>query len=564
VLPIWGNKMKSRLYILVAFVAALLLLYGAAIPSVGALQLGLLHAGERSFAGASSSVAGAILASPQLWLSPAVPAQLRRSAEEWGIPLAADRDVASLRLDLAASGEQGTTWVYALVAPFPTIPDGVTFSELMSSWRGSLAGPFAHEPLLMDESTLAAFTAQWGAPSPGAVQTVGAERLLDTAWNHRPSWAIVPFEALEPRWKVLSVDGQSPVQKDFRVRGAQLMPSPVDYPLIAYFKLRCSKPCAAGSMPVMPPTNRDPAKMTTVVMTGVTALVRATAFVMNTKGITYPGRDIRDWLAGADITHVSNEVPFATNCPAPDPKYSKLVFCSDPRYIELLKYIGTDVIELTGNHYADYGPEAMRLTLAIYGQNGMSHYGGGADLEDARKPVLLESNGNKIAFIGCNSPDIGRMPTATVNRPGAAPCDYDYMTSQIRSLRSLGYLVITSFQYYESYSPTPFDAQVHDFRLMAQAGSVIVQGSQAHNPESMEFDGGALIHYGLGNLFFDQMGDASNPTRQEFIDRHVFYDGRYISTELLSAELEDYARPRPMTPEERAAFLSKYFAASGW
>jgi poly-gamma-glutamate capsule biosynthesis protein CapA/YwtB (metallophosphatase superfamily) len=317
-------------------------------------------------------------------------------------------------------------------------------------------------------------------------------------------------------------------------------------------------------MPELPATNRDPARLTTVVMTGVTALVRATALVMNTKGIPYPGRDIRQWLAGADITHISNEVPFASDCPDPDPTNRKLVFCSDPRYIELLRSVGTDVIELTGNHYADYGPQAMLLTLQIYNANGMAHYGGGADLADARKPLLLEDHGNKIAFIGCNSPDVGRAPTATTTRPGAAPCDYEYMTSQIHQLRSRGYLVIATFQYYESYSPTPFDAQVHDFHLLADAGADIVQGSQAHNPQSLEFDGDSLIHYGLGNLFFDQMGDAGNPTRQEFIDRHVFYNGRYISTELLTAELEDYARPRPMTQAEREALLARYFAASGW
>jgi hypothetical protein len=52
--------------------------------------------------------------------------------------------------------------------------------------------------------------------------------------------------------------------------------------------------------------------------------------------------------------------------------------------------------------------------------------------------------------------------------------------------------------------------------------------------------------------------------RYEFLDRHVFYDGRYISTELLTAMLEDYARPRPMTPDERANFLKTYFGYSGW
>jgi poly-gamma-glutamate synthesis protein (capsule biosynthesis protein) len=56
----------------------------------------------------------------------------------------------------------------------------------------------------------------------------------------------------------------------------------------------------------------------------------------------------------------------------------------------------------------------------------------------------------------------------------------------------------------------------------------------------------------------------STATRQEFLDRHVFYDGRHISTELLTAMLEDYAQPRPMTPEERRALLEEIFNASGW
>jgi len=72
-----------------------------------------------------------------------------------------------------------------------------------------------------------------------------------------------------------------------------------------------------------------------------------------------------------------------------------------------------------------------------------------------------------------------------------------------------------------------------------------------------------LIHHGLGNLFFDQYG-VSSGTRQAFIDRHVFYDGRHISTELLTIMFIDYARPRPMTPEERTLLLEAVFTASGW
>jgi poly-gamma-glutamate synthesis protein (capsule biosynthesis protein) len=52
--------------------------------------------------------------------------------------------------------------------------------------------------------------------------------------------------------------------------------------------------------------------------------------------------------------------------------------------------------------------------------------------------------------------------------------------------------------------------------------------------------------------------------REMFVDRHVFYDGRHISTELLTGLIEDYSRPRPMTAEERKDFLGRMFSASGW
>jgi poly-gamma-glutamate synthesis protein (capsule biosynthesis protein) len=52
--------------------------------------------------------------------------------------------------------------------------------------------------------------------------------------------------------------------------------------------------------------------------------------------------------------------------------------------------------------------------------------------------------------------------------------------------------------------------------------------------------------------------------RQEFLDRHTFYNGRHISTELLTAMLEDFAQPRPMTDAERQMLLGEIFAVSGW
>ncbi len=478
--------------------------------------------------------------------SDAVPQALRNQVEAMDIPFNA-----SMSLDVSKVDDESETrfqWVYALVAPFPTVTDDVTSDELHYLWTSGGA------PLLMAESTLNAFTAIWGEPTSGSVRSVDAGQLQDVAWSES-AWAIVPFESLDPKWKVLTVNGQSPIRKGFDV---------TSYPLVIDFTLQ---PAGIVDTSLWALSNYDPDKLTTIIMTGVTALVRATAVTMELKGSTYPGEKMRDIFREADIMHVSNEIPFFTGCPYPKPDARALVFCSDPKYMDLIKDVGTDVIELTGNHFADYGPFAMYETLDMYKAANIPYFGGGRDLQDSLNPALFEINGSKIAFIGCNKPDVGRFPTATDYQPGAAPCDFDYLPQKINSLKAEGYVVISTFQWNESYDYNPNPQQVKDFRLMADSGASIVSGSQAHYAQTMEFYDGAFIHYGLGNLFFDQMGDQDwmpPGIRRLFFDRYVIYDGKLISVELITAMLEDYARPRIMNEDERAGFLEEYFNSSGW
>jgi len=497
-----------------------------------------------------------------IYYAPEAPELLVSEMENWGFPINSDPARATLHLELESVEDPTTiasqsTWIYALIAPFPTVTDGVTVDEIQAAWNDASPGPFADSPLWMTESTLTAFTALWGEPASKAVKVVPIDQLVDSLWQNQPAWGIVPFEALEPRLKVLNVDGQSPIQKEFNAE---------TYPLKIEFALRIFDHAPATISLSLIETNRDPTRLTSVILTGVTALVRATAYTMETKGVTYPARDIREFMRAADITHINNEIPFFTGCDFPNPSRSKLVFCSDPKYIKLLKDVGADVVELTGNHFADYGPGAMLETLSIYNQNDISYYGGGADLDDARKPLMLEHNGNKIAFIGCNPVDLGKPPVATESKPGAAPCSHKYLVDTIQDLKNNDYFVISTFQHQEYYSPEARPDQLEDFHLVADAGASIVSGSQAHYAQMMEFHNEAFIHYGLGNLFFDQMGDIPYypGIRREFIDRYIIYNGKLISVELLTTMLVDYSRPRPMTPEERASFLNEYFHHSGW
>lgn len=491
-----------------------------------------------------------------IWVSPSVPEGLLEQINNTPHVVQSEfRNTSEFELDVTTNEHfPRTAWVYALVAPFPTLLDDIRLDDLLAIWKGEKElEAFSGHPLLLSKETLSAFSTLWGVPNPKAVKTLHREEILKTAGENQPSWALIPFEELQPRWKVLKVDGISPLDKNLNLD---------EYPLVIQFGVSAINPSDAnqGIDLKLPDSNYDPEKMTSVILTGTTAMVRYFALRMEEKGITYPAQDLGTMLKDADILHVSNEVPFWENCPPAKPVRREMRFCSDPSYIELLKYIGVDVVELTGNHLLDWGEEPFLDTLKLYEENQLPVYGGGINQEAGQRPVILEHHGNRLAFLGCNA--VGPTPVlATQDHPGAAPCDLDKMKAQISALLEEGIIPIVTFQHFEAEMFTPQSSQRIDFQTMAQAGAAIVSGSQAHYPQGMTFVDGHFVHYGLGNFLFDQM-DKWN--RQAFIDRHIFYNGRHISTELLTIILEDYARPRLMTPQEREKLLRRVFSECVW
>jgi len=494
-----------------------------------------------------------------LWVNPALPEDFKKPLlEQSRYPILTDPESADLLVLVGdAEGKPLGEWVYALVAPFDTVQDEASADDLLSFWQQG--SPFGAKELVMGEGTYTLLKELLGQPV-GMVRSLHDEELLSACWATKGTWAIIPFGAIEPKWKVIALDGQSPLHKDFNASAYALS---VPFGLTTRSGSEVAEADAAYLSGLVPEGNRDATKLATVILTGVTALVRATAKEMELYGITRPGEVIAPVLREADITHISNEIPFAKDCPPPRwVQEEGLVFCSDDRYIALLEEVGTDVIELTGDHFQDWGAEATLHTLDMYDEEGWPYYGGGRNIEEAKAPLKLDVNGNKIAFLGCNAKAAG-YATASETNPGAYHCDMDYMTQTVRELVSEGYLPIVTFQHEEFYRWEPVEEMISDFQRMAEAGAVVVSGSQAHQPHRMEFFGNSVLRYGLGNLFFDQKGWYPDSDKA-FIDRHVFYDGKYLGVELLTVQFFDYSQPVWMTPEARASLLNQLFSSSGW
>ncbi|NMC80125.1 MAG: hypothetical protein GYA59_12250, partial [Chloroflexi bacterium] len=154
----------------------------------------------------------------RLYVSPAVPPVLSDSLQlSDDVVTVEQRQQADFSFEAitpqnAAGAVALSHWVYALVAPFPTVLDGVSLEELEQAWKGKSPPDLEGGILRMTAETQAVFTALWGKPAASGVQTVVADQLLETSWAHQPAWALVPFEDLSPRWKVLQVEYHSPLE----------------------------------------------------------------------------------------------------------------------------------------------------------------------------------------------------------------------------------------------------------------------------------------------------------------------------------------------------------------
>ena len=455
--------------------------------------------------------------------------------------------------------------VFALVAPLPTLVDDVPVSAFQAAWQGQ---PVECEActftgaLRLTDSTLAALKVVLGEPAPGAVEVVAADQLVQTLWDNADAWGIVPFDQLTVRLKVLSIDGLTPLLRNLDLNA---------YPLVVKIGLAGSietaqKLQAAFTTPI---TNRDENKLSLVAITGVTAMSRDFAATMDARGVLYPAELIKDWFLTSDIVHISNEVSFWEDCP-PQPTPNRGIFCSDPKYWELLTSIKTNVIELTGNHLNDYGWEPLSYTLGIYEQAGIPYFGGGRTITEATRYITVTDHGNVIAFAGCNpvGPSIGWVDGLDDGRPGSAPCSSPFprLQEQIGLAKASGAVVIATLQYNEQplgdYSYETAKSQADDFARLIDAGADVVSGSQGHSVQGFGLKGNGFMHYGVGNLFFDQV-QAIN-LRQNFIDRYVVYDNKLLNVELLATYRDGSQQTRPMTPEEKRDLLKTLFDLSYW
>lgn len=495
-----------------------------------------------------------VINQPKIFVHPNVPdGILKTISAAWGdlnrynvAESESDADY-TLNYDSGSSCKLLYKQFFAPVVPFSSLTDNLTLDELKRSFTTAKpSAQFRRALVLTKDAPL--LVSSLG----GELQTAKFNSLAElTSALKSGDIALLPFNSISPEVKVLTIDGSNILNKKLNLATS-------DFPHADVSICPANQTKIPSSLTISTPlNNRNLSKMTTTILTGVTAISRGVEAAIRGAGDpSYPALAVKDVLSAADITHVSSENPLFDDC---KPEMEGVVLCGKTASIAALKAIGTDIVDLSGNHQADYGSDKFHETIVHLKNAKFKLFGGGINETEASKILYLTKNKTTFAYLSYAYFDSlnGReyRSLAYQNRSGANYYSAEKMKADIEKAKSRSDFVQVDFQFTESYSYSPLPEQVQVFQQAIDDGADMVVGVQSHQPQSVEFYKGKLIFYGLGNFFFDQMWSLG--TRQGIIPRLTFYNKKLISVELLTTLLYNYSQPQFVTGSDRQAILSE-------
>ena len=293
-------------------------------------------------------------------------------------------------------------------------------------------------------------------------------------------------------------------QSDTRVR-IELVP-PTDSP-----------PTAAATIPnaVLAPETSTPAPTRRITLSAVgdVMLDRSVGERIRSDGPTVVFKGVRESLRGADFTVANLETSIAD---VGSPRAKGYTFRSPPAAAEALKDAGIDLVSLANNHSLDFGPEALRQTLALVESQGILAVGAGVDSASAQAPKFVAINGLHLAFLGfVDTPSEGpgyQRSTweAGPGKPGVAWADVDGITRAVKAASAEADLVIVLLHNGVEGSSEPSSSQRAYAQAAIDAGAALVLGSHPHVLQPVERYRRGVIAFSLGNFVFDGFDGAAN------------------------------------------------------
>ncbi len=249
---------------------------------------------------------------------------------------------------------------------------------------------------------------------------------------------------------------------------------------------------------------------------------------------------VKHILADADFTVCNCDQIYSDKCEDPSGYWQIQVGAppSDPSMLDSIRDANINAINLGNNHSLDWGYEAVFDCLERCKNKGITAFGVGRSIEEARRPAILEKNGTRIGLLayccigpsGYEATDVrpGHVPMRAFThyeqwdpQPGTPPLirtfankrDLRDMIDDIAQLRQEVDVLVVCYHWGVHYIPAIIaDYQFEVGHAAVDAGADVIFGNHAHLPKGVEVYKGKVIYYGMHN--FACHGEWQPPAKQ--------------------------------------------------
>ena len=240
-----------------------------------------------------------------------------------------------------------------------------------------------------------------------------------------------------------------------------------------------------------------------IVFTGDILLDRGVRRVINHHGVDHL------FSEGIDSVFRSAQVVVGNlECPATkieSPVFKRFIFRGEPEWLNTLKHHGITHLNLANNHSIDQGREGLLDTKRNITEAGMIPIGGGENMQEASKPVMLAEYPRKVWMV----PSL-RLALENYAYLPDKPCvsqePMDSLLERVNRLRKADStaIIIVSLHWGGEHTLQPVPRQRLEAHQLILAGADVLICHHTHTLQTIEDYHGRKIYYSIGNFIFDQ------------------------------------------------------------
>ncbi|MBP3446836.1 MAG: CapA family protein [Clostridia bacterium] len=212
--------------------------------------------------------------------------------------------------------------------------------------------------------------------------------------------------------------------------------------------------------------------------------------------------DILNFLHSADHVIANVEGPIApVEQNTTQGGVQQLLHTIDPAAVKVLNNMHADIWNICNNHIMDAKEYGIKSTLDIAKANSVQTIGAGMNIDEARKPVILDEAGG-IGMFGVGYQRACRK--ADIDKPGCYSwSDLDAIQNTINEIKAKCRWCVVVAHAGEEFTPLPSPYTRERYHKYLEMGADIVVSHHPHVPMNYETVGDKVIFYSLGNFIFD-------------------------------------------------------------